>query len=57
MYRYITIKKQKDLPKAYIKKLLHELSINVTARLKTERRRLTGATITKSVLARKRRTA
>ena len=55
MYRYITIKEQKDLPKAYIKKLLLESAINATSRLKEERKGLKKATITKAVSAKKRR--
>lgn len=57
MYRYITIKEQKDLPKAYIKKLLLESMVNAQSRLKADRQGLKKATIVKAVAAKKRRPA
>lgn len=57
MYRYITVKQQKDLPKIYIKKLLLESVINAQARLNTGKQTLKQATIVKSVSAKKRRPA
>jgi hypothetical protein len=55
MYRYITIKEQKDMPKAYIKKLLLESVVNAASRLKTDRQGLKKITITKAVSVKKRR--
>lgn len=55
MYRYITIKTQKDFPKAYIKKLLLESVINAQSRLKTGQQSLKGETMVKSISAKKRR--
>jgi hypothetical protein len=57
MYRYISVKEQKDLPKTYIKKLLLESVINATLRLKTDKQSLKGITLVKSVSAKKRRPA
>ena len=54
-YRYIKVYNQKDFPKAAIKKLLKEAHANSMARLKTGKQTLKGATIVKSISAKKRR--
>ena len=55
MYRYLSVKQQKDLPKAYIKKLLLESVVNATARLKPGKKVLKDATLVKAISVKKRR--
>ncbi len=55
LYRRITIKDKKNLPKTYIKKLLKEAYKNAVSRLKEKPQTLQGKTITKSVSAKQRR--
>ena len=54
-YRYIKVMDTKDFPKTYIKKLLKEAYANSMAKLKTGKQVLKGATIVKSISAKKRR--
>lgn len=53
-YRYILVKNKKDFPKAYIKKLMNEAFVNSLAKVKDKKQFMEGATITKSVSAKKR---
>lgn len=53
-YRYILVKNKKDFPKAYIKKLMSEAFVNSLAKVKDKKQFMEGATITKSVSAKKR---
>jgi hypothetical protein len=53
-YRYIQVKSKREFPKAYIKKLLKEAYANSLAKVKDPRQITEGATITKSISARKR---
>jgi hypothetical protein len=55
LYRSITIKTKSDFPKEYIKKLLQEAYKHALARLKENKQVIKGATITKSISAKKRR--
>lgn len=54
-YRYIKVFDTKDFPKTYIKKLLKEAYANSLAKLKTGKQVLKGATIVKSISAKKKR--
>lgn len=54
-YRYITIKRKNDFPKTYIKKLLKEAYTNSLSKVKDPKQIMHGATITKSISAKKRR--
>jgi hypothetical protein len=54
-YRYILVKKKEDFPKAYIKKLLKEAYANSLAKVKDPKQIMHGATITKSVSEKKRK--
>lgn len=54
-YRYIKVIDPKDFPKTYIKKLLKEAYANSMAKLKTGKQVLQGATIVKSISAKKKR--
>jgi hypothetical protein len=53
-YRYILVKNKKDFPKAYIKKLMNEAFVNSLAKVKDKKQLMEGATITKSISAKKR---
>lgn len=53
-YRYILINDKKDLPKAYIKRLVKEAYINSLAKVNDPKQIMKGNTITKSVSAAKR---
>jgi hypothetical protein len=55
LYRSITIKEKSDFPKTYIKKLLKEAYTNSLANLNEDPSIVKGATIVKSVSAKKRR--
>lgn len=48
-YRYIKVKERSDFPVEYIKKLLAEANANSIAGMKPPEKRVSGATITKSV--------
>ncbi|TAL48415.1 MAG: hypothetical protein EPN92_03680 [Chitinophagaceae bacterium] len=54
-YRYIKVHDLKDFPKTYIKKLMKEAYANSMAKLKGGKQILKGATIVKSISAKKRR--
>ncbi len=54
-YRYIKVYNTKDFPKTYMKKLLKEAHANSMAKLKTGKQVLKGATIVKSISAKKKR--
>ena len=54
-YRYIKVFGVKDFPKTYIKKLLKEAYANSLSKLKTGNQVLKGATIVKSISAKKKR--
>lgn len=54
-YRHIKVAVKKDFPAAYIKKLLKEAYANSLAKLKGKAPGIQGATIVKSVLAKKKR--
>jgi hypothetical protein len=54
-YRYIKVFGVKDFPKTYIKKLLKEAFSNSLSKLKTGKQVLKGATIVKSISAKKKR--
>ena len=54
-YRYIKVFDKKDFPASYIKKLLKEAYANSMAKLKTGKQVLKGATIVKSISAKKKR--
>lgn len=53
-YRYILVKSKSDFPKTYIKKLLKEAYANSLAKVKDKKQIMEGATITKSISAKKR---
>jgi hypothetical protein len=53
-YRYILVKNKEEFPKAYIKKLLKEAYANSLAKVKDKKQLMQGATITKSISAKKR---
>lgn len=53
-YRYILVKDKKEFPKAYIKKLVKEAYRNSLAKVKDKKQLMQGATIVKSVSAKKR---
>ncbi len=53
-YRYILVKNKKDFPKVYIKKLMNEAFVNSLAKVKDKKQLMEGATITKSISAKKR---
>jgi hypothetical protein len=53
-YRYILVKDKKNFPKTYMKKLIKEAYKNALAKMKTPEQILKGATITKSISAKKR---
>src|SRR5689334_7244506 len=54
-YRYILVKDKKDLPKAYITKLVKEAYANSLAKVKDKKQIGQGATIVKSVSTEKRK--
>ena len=54
-YRYILVKSTDDFPKAYIKSLMKEAYANSFAKVKDKKQLMQGATITKSISAKKRR--
>lgn len=54
-YRYIKIENNSDFPKTYVKKLLKEAYANSLAGLKEGKQVLKGATIVKSISAKKKR--
>jgi hypothetical protein len=54
-YRYITVKTQKDFPKAYMKKLMHEAYIYSLSIMKEKEKTLHGSTIVKSISEKKKR--
>ena len=56
-YRYILVKDLDDFPKAYIKKLLREAYAHSLAKVKDKKQLMQGATITKSISAKKRPSA
>jgi Domain of unknown function (DU1801) len=53
-FRYIIVKSKTDFPKTYIKKLMKEAYAYSLGKMKTPKQVLKGATITKSVSAKKR---
>lgn len=53
-YRYILVKSLDEFPKAYIKKLLKEAYANSLAKVRDKKQLMKGATITKSISAKKR---
>jgi len=53
-YRYILVKNKEGFPKAYIRKLMKEAYANSLAKVKNEKEIVHGATITKSISAKKR---
>ena len=55
-YRYILVKSKADFPKTYIKKLLKEAYTYSLMKMKDKKQTLKGATITKSISAKKRGT-
>ena len=55
-YRYILVKSKADFPKTYIKKLLKEAYTYSVMKMKDKKQTLKGATITKSISAKKRGT-
>ncbi|MEP7256250.1 MAG: hypothetical protein ABI666_10785 [Ferruginibacter sp.] len=54
-YRYIKIEAKNDFPQKYIKQLLKAAYANSLAKLKTTKQELKGATIVKSISAKKKR--
>src|SRR5678816_2150034 len=56
-YRYLKVSDIKEFPKTYIKKLLREAYINSLAGIPGQQQSLKGATIVKSISARKKRPA
>ena len=54
-YRYITVKTQKDFPKTYMKKLIKEAYFYSLSIMKDKNQVLKGATIVKSISAKKKR--
>lgn len=55
LYRYITVRTQKDFPEKYMKKLLLESVVNAFSRFKESKQTEKGVTLVKSVSAKKRR--
>lgn len=55
-YRYILVKSKVDFPKTYIKKLLKKAHTYSLLKMKDKKQTLKGATITKSISAKKRGT-
>ncbi len=53
-YRYILVKNKNDFPKQYIKKLVKEAYNNSLSKVKDKNQIVKGATITKSISAKKR---
>jgi len=53
-YRYVLVTDKKDFPAAYIKKLMKEAYANSLAKVKDKRQMMEGATIVKSISAKKR---
>ncbi|HLG40616.1 MAG TPA: hypothetical protein VI461_13150 [Chitinophagaceae bacterium] len=53
-YRYILVKDIKDFPKTYMKKLIKEAYNNAALKMKIPKQAVKGATITKSISAKKR---
>lgn len=53
-YRYILVKSKEEFPKAYIKKLVKQAYANSMAKVKDKKQLMQGATITKSISAKKR---
>ena len=53
-YRYILVTSKDEFPKAYIKKLMKEAYANSLAKVKDKKQLMQGATITKSISAKKR---
>lgn len=53
-YRYILVKSKDDFPKAYIKKLVKDAYANSMAKVKDKKQIMHGATIVKSISAKKR---
>jgi hypothetical protein len=53
-YRYILVKNKDEFPKTYIKKLMKEAYANSLAKVKDKKQLMQGATITKSISAKKR---
>jgi hypothetical protein len=53
-YRYILVKRKTEFPKTYIKKLLKEAYAYSVAKMKDKKQVLKGATLTKSISAKKR---
>jgi hypothetical protein len=53
-YRYILVKNKKDFPKMYMKQLMKEAYANSVAKVKDKKQFMEGATIVKSVSAKKR---
>ncbi len=54
-YRYITVKNQKDFPEDYMKLLLQEAYLYSLSIMKDQDKLFTGATIVKSISAKKKR--
>lgn len=54
-YRYILVKSISEFPQAYIKKLVKQAYSNSMAKVKDKKQLMQGATITKSVSAKKRK--
>ncbi|MFI5129030.1 MAG: hypothetical protein ACHQFX_03525 [Chitinophagales bacterium] len=53
-YRYLLVKSKKDFPKTYLKTLMKEAYAYSLGKMKTPKQVLKGATITKSISAKKR---
>ncbi len=53
-YRYILVKSKDTFPKAYIKKLVKQAYANSMAKVKDKKQLMQGATITKTISAKKR---
>ena len=53
-YRYILVKSKEDFPNQYIKKLVKEAYNNSLSKVKDKNQIVKGATITKSISAKKR---
>jgi hypothetical protein len=54
-YRYIIVKKKKDFPKMYIKKLVREAFANSLEKVKDKRHIVSGQTIVKAIYPKKKR--
>ena len=54
-YRYIKVAAKEEFPQKYIKQLLKEAYANSLSKLKTKKQELKGATIVKSISAKKKR--